>query len=355
MKRWMAAVLGVALGGTVQAQSNVILYGVADANIEYTTHNATSTGGSGSRVAMQSGGLAGSRFGFRGTEELGGGLRALFVLESAIAIDNGTLQQGGRLWGRQAYVGLSAPYGKVTLGRQYTSMFDLNASFSPTAYATQFEPVVFMLGTSLREDNMMKYTGNFGPVTLETHWAFGEQVGNITNSAGWGGGASYSANGFGVQLSYDQVHGTRTSGSTPKTQKVAAAGRYEWGPAAVFAGYRFGKSDATAARTVARDNLWWVGGVYSVGALSLTLAYYYDDLRTFRPTATTTSNPANPRQWLFVVDYNLSKRTDVYLSTAYARDSALNFDTYNGPAASYVMANGGSSQFGAAIGMRHRF
>ncbi|MBP0633147.1 MULTISPECIES: porin [unclassified Cupriavidus] len=355
MKRWMAGLCGAVLGGTVQAQTSVILYGVADANIEYTTHNATSTGGSGSRVAMQSGGLAGSRFGFRGTEDLGGGMQTLFALESAIAIDNGTLQQGGRLWGRQAFVGLSAPYGKLTFGRQYTSLFDLNASYSPTAYATQFEPVVFMLGTSLREDNMVKYTGNFGPVTLETHWAFGEQAGSATSGSGWGGGASYRANGLGVQVSYDQVDGTRTAGSTPKTQKVAVAGRYEWGPASLFAGYRFGKSDSTAARTVALDNFWWLGGIYRTGALSLTLVYYYDDLRTYRPTATTTSSQANPRQWLFVVDYDLSKRTDVYLSAAYSRYSALNFDTYNGPAASYVMANGSSSQLGAAIGMRHRF
>ncbi len=355
MRRWTTAIFGAMTVGSVHAQASVTLYGVADANIEYTTHNATGAGGSGSRVAVQSGGLAGSRFGLRGTEELGDGLQALFALESAIAIDNGTLQQGGRLWGRQAFVGLAAPYGRLTFGRQYTTLFDLNASYSPTAYATQYEPVVFMLGTSLREDNMVKYVGNFGPVTLEAHWGFGEQPGSIASGAGWGAGVSYRANGFGAQVSYDQVNGTRTVTGYTKAQKVAASGRYDFGAASVFAGYRFGRNDATGARTVGLDNFWWFGGIYRAGALSLTLVYYYDDLKTWRPSATARTSPANPRQWLFVADYGLSKRTDVYLSAAYSRYAALNFDTYNGPAATYVMADGAKSQAGIALGLRHRF
>ncbi|TPQ25176.1 hypothetical protein C2U69_35765 [Cupriavidus pinatubonensis] len=96
-----------------------------------------------------------------------------------------------------------APYGKVTLGRQYTTLFDLNASHSPTTYATQCEPVVFMLGTSLREDNMVKYTGSFGPITTEAHRAFGEQPGSIAGGAGWGAGASYRSRSLGLQVAYD--------------------------------------------------------------------------------------------------------------------------------------------------------
>ncbi|TXI80113.1 MAG: porin [Cupriavidus sp.] len=359
MKRWMGAVCGAALAGAVQAQTSVTLYGVADVNVEYSTHHAVGNGGSGSRFAEQSGGLAGSRFGLRGTEDLGGGWRSVFALESAIAMDTGTLQQGGRLWGRQAFVGLGTPYGQITMGRQYTSLFDVNASFSPTAYATQYEPVVFMLGTSLREDNMIKYTGNFGPATFETHWAFGEQPGSMAGSSAWGAGAVYRFGRGGVSLAYDQVDGVRTAAAYPKAQKVGVSGRYAFdipgGPLIVFAGYRFGKNDNTAARTVALDNFWWLGAVYRRGQASFTLAYYYDDLRKYRPTASASANPDNPQQWLFVIDYDLSKRTDIYLSTAFARNTALNFDTYNGPAASYVKAEGKSTQFGAALGIRHRF
>ena len=133
------------------------------------------------------------------------------------------------------------------------------------------------------------------------------------------------------------------------------SGRYDFGPASLFAGYRFGKNNSTAARTVGADNFWWLGGVYRAGATSLTLSYYYDDQRTCRPAAGMRADSANPRQWLFVVDHELSKRTDVYLAAAYARHVALNFDTYKGPAASHVAAEGASSQFGAAVGIRHRF
>ncbi|PMY01052.1 porin, partial [Pseudomonas sp. GW460-13] len=86
---------------------------------------------------MSSGGLSGSRWGLRGVEDLGSGLKALFVLESGFGLDDGKSQQGGRLFGRQAYVGLeSDQVGRVTFGRQYTSLFDMMANFSPTGYAT---------------------------------------------------------------------------------------------------------------------------------------------------------------------------------------------------------------------------
>ena len=121
-----------------------------------------------------------NRWGLRGVEDIGCGLKSLFVLESGFAMDTGTLQQGGRLFGRQAFVGLQGNWGKITLGRQYTTIFDMMANFSPTGYAKQYEPVVGQLGPNFREDNMIKYTGAFGPVTVEGNWAFGERAGSQT-------------------------------------------------------------------------------------------------------------------------------------------------------------------------------
>lgn len=155
------------------AQSGVTLYGVVDAPIEYVTNLASApptidpvTGAitqrsGGSRVSLQSGGgLSGSRWGLRGVEELGNGLQAVFVLESGIGIDDGKAQQGGRLFGRQAFVGLqSDKLGKLSFGRQYTSLFETMANFSPTAFATLYEPVVAIAGLNLRTDNTVKYTG----------------------------------------------------------------------------------------------------------------------------------------------------------------------------------------------------
>ena len=155
------AVLGT-FAGVAQAQSSVTLYGVVDNAFAYSNHAQAVTaagvvipGSSGSRLAMQAGGLSSNRWGLRGVEDIGGGLKSLFVLESGFAMDTGTLQQGGRLFGRQAFVGLQGNWGKITLGRQYTTIFDMMANFSPTGYATQYEPVVGQLGPNFREDNMI--------------------------------------------------------------------------------------------------------------------------------------------------------------------------------------------------------
>src|ERR1700754_2644035 len=98
------------------AQSSVTLYGLLDAGIQYTNNVVTG----GSLFRQTSGNINGSRFGLRGSEDLGSGLKAIFVLEGGISLNNGKSAQDGRLFGRQAYVGLNSDtYGIVSLGRQY--------------------------------------------------------------------------------------------------------------------------------------------------------------------------------------------------------------------------------------------
>ncbi|NPT61874.1 porin, partial [Paraburkholderia elongata] len=118
-----AALLGV-LANTAHAQSSVTLYGLIDVGITYTNSQLTSHGGH-SNVQETSGAVDGSRWGLRGAEDLGGGLKAIFTLENGFNVNNGTFGQGGREFGRQAFVGLSSTdYGTVTFGRQYSSMVD---------------------------------------------------------------------------------------------------------------------------------------------------------------------------------------------------------------------------------------
>ncbi|CAG2160414.1 porin [Cupriavidus numazuensis] len=346
------------VAGAAQAQSAVTLYGVIDTNVEYASHLSSGTGGYGSRVALVSGGLSGSRWGLRGTEDLGGGLSAVFALESGFGVDDGKSQQGGRLFGRQAFVGLqNKSWGAVTLGRQYSTMFDALGNFVPMTYATQYEPFVYLEGSQLRSDNTVKYTGVFGPVTAEAHWSFGngvagtgENPGQFRRDTGYGGALTYASGPVGIVLVYDQANPslTGTGGGfvgTGTNKRAAIAGSYAAGPATVMAGYRWQRNENSAGREIFRDDFYWLGLNYRVTApLVLKLGYYYADAKNSNGV-----NPSNPWQVSFIADYALSKRTDLYLTTAFAKNSGLNFD------GSYALATGKNEMMGAALGVRHKF
>lgn len=110
--------LGLALAGGTASAMTVQLFGVVDASIEYAK-------GSQSVVRMREGQQAASRWGLRGIEDLGGGTKANFLVESGFNIDTGTEFFGnGRLFGRQSWMGLSnETWGEIRLGRQYTPSF----------------------------------------------------------------------------------------------------------------------------------------------------------------------------------------------------------------------------------------
>lgn len=381
--------LGV-LAGAVQAQTSVTLYGVADSAIEYVSHMAASvptidpnTGvvtrlPGGSRIGLQTvGGMASPRWGLRGAEDLGGGLTAVFVLESGFGVDDGKSQQGGRLFGRQAFVGLQKTgLGTVTFGRQYTSILDIMANFSPLALAPLYESTPALTGPSFRLDNTIKYRGEFGGLLAEAHWSFGagttslvgvplagggagETPGHFRDNTAYGAAMSYSSGPFGIGIAYDQWNPAVSVGSPGTLKKAAAGVRYSIGPAMLMGGYRWGISkDPTGNVTLVRDDYYWVGGSYQVTpAANLSLAYYYDNLKTVRAGATApTANLPNPWQVSFMADYTLSKRTDVYLTMAYSKNSGLNFGTSaDGFASGYFLEQGSNNQLGAAVGIRHKF
>lgn len=106
--------------GAVQAQSSVTLYGIIDTGLIYNNN----IGGK-KLYAISSSNVQGTRWGLRGIEDLGGGLKALFLLENGFNPDTGNLNQGGDEFGRQAFVGIrSDRLGTITLGRQYDSVVD---------------------------------------------------------------------------------------------------------------------------------------------------------------------------------------------------------------------------------------
>ncbi|KWR76387.1 porin [Cupriavidus sp. IDO] len=358
-----------AASGAVQPQSGVTLYGVMDTNIEYVNNLSpvpptlpVFPGQAHSRVALTTGGLSGSRWGLRGVEALGSGTKAVFVLESGFTPDDGKMGQGGRLFGRQAYVGLQKDgIGQLTFGRQYNTFFDAMADYSPTKFGSQYEPIAAQLGLNYRSDNVVKYVGTFGGLTANAYWSFGNGVagsgeapGQFRRDSGYGGALSYAGGPFGMTVAYDQFNPTlvASTGATGEVKKVAAAVSYTVGHAKFMGGYRWGRSKTATEATLLRDDYYWAGLNYqATSALGLTLAYYYEDIKSLAG-----QNPGNPWQVTFIADYNLSKRTDVYLTTAYVKNSGLNFDTSaisfaNG----YFPGAGKDNMLGVAIGMRHKF
>jgi predicted porin len=352
----------LACASTAWGQSGVTLYGVTDVNLEFANNvgavpqaaNKYSPGPANHVVRMDSGGLAGSRWGLRGVEDLGGGLSALFVLESGFGLNNGSLQQSGRLFGRQAFVGLkSAQFGQITFGRQYASMFEGLANFSPTAYATQYEPAVLQVGPNYRLDNTAKYTGTFGPVTAVAHWSFGaglalppaspaapqtvvggngEVPGQLHRDSAYGTGLTYDSGSFAATVGYDQYNPTIGTG-TGSFRKAAIAASYTLDKVKVMGGYRWGKNIDQTGATLLRDDMYWVGASYQVAW-----------------------------QVALVADYALSKRTDVYLTTAYAKNAGLTLDSAATAYAtslslgnSYALGAGQTSMMGIALGIRHKF
>lgn len=379
VKRFRSARLALvaasaALAGTANAQS-VTLYGLIDTNLEYVNNQSRTgptvpPGPAENRFAMLTGGIGGSRWGLRGVEDLGNGLKGVFVLESGFSSDDGKMANSGRLFGRQAFVGFDSPYGKLTFGRQYTSIFDVLANFQAGFYQPQYEPVVAYLGRYYREDNVVKYGAKFGPVELAAHWSFGvdtaspatagEVPGSFRSGAAYGGAASYTSGPFGIGVAYDEVDAPTTAGGPPgKARRAAVAGKYAAGNLRLVAGYRWGRSQNPADVEILRDNYYWVGGTYSfTPQLESTLAYYYDDVRQVANpvNGTLLGNIKNPWQVMFTTKYFFSKRTSLYLATAYSKNAGLNFDTsVGGLGTGYYLGAGKNSQFAVTLGMRHSF
>ena len=165
MKRSVFAltVLGT-IASAANAQTSVTLYGLIDAGLTYTNNQ-----GGAHNFQATSGAVNGSRWGLRGAEDLGGGLKAIFTLENGFNIMNGKLGQGGREFGRQAFVGLSSDSaGALTLGRQYDSVVDYlgplaltGTQYGGTQAAHPFDND--NLDNSFRISNSVKYQSlNYG-------------------------------------------------------------------------------------------------------------------------------------------------------------------------------------------------
>lgn len=222
MKHLIATGLLACCAAPALAQSTVTVYGVVDAFGQYLDGQ--------SRLGrIQSGGLNSSRLGFRGVEDLGGGLRALFTLESGFSIDDGTLGQGGIFFGRQVFVGLQGGWGEVTLGRQYSSIYQASNELSvfgnqPAGPSTAviggfgngYEPIRGATssapgptvgatgnGSPSRVNNSIRYASpSYSGFKVSTLYGAGEVSGSTSGARLFDVALRYTGYGFDAMLSY---------------------------------------------------------------------------------------------------------------------------------------------------------
>ncbi|WP_144110591.1 porin [Paraburkholderia sp. BCC1886] len=348
-KQAVVAAFAVAGCGVVHAQSSVTLYGLIDTNIEFINH-ASATGGV--VVRENSGGLSNSRLGFRGTEDLGGGNSAFFVLEAGFNGNDGTAATAGDIFNRTAAVGLSNAFGSLSAGLQYTAMYDTLIKYDPMVFAQQYTwfPTtgsVDSFSFKARVDNSLKYVGHYAGLTATADYSFGGDADNFQSSAAYGGALDYDGGSFGAAVAYDYRNGAINSSNTwTKTRNWSVAFRQNVGSASLFAGYEHYLYNPTKTAAVS-SALWWGGVRYLiVPNFRLTGAVYYQTNKT--------DDVSNSWMGVLSADYILSKRTDVYATVAYAASSRFGNDQYTATGVTSDTAFG-PNQTAVTLGIRHRF
>ncbi|WP_020654694.1 porin [Massilia niastensis] len=312
------------------AQANVSVYGIVDAGV------VRESGGPAGPVTNISSGIAsGSRLGFKGKEDLGGGLAAVFQIESGFNADTGASGQGGVLFGRQAFVGLSGKFGAVTLGRQYTPYYktlrDIGDPFGAVSLAGRSGN---LFATNTRANNMVEYVSPaLAGVRVDLAYAPGEVAGDSTRSRQLGGSVGYAGGPLTIQLAHHRIENAT---ATDTTRNTLVSAHYKFKPVTVYASYALNKGPGLAD---SKDML--AGVAVPFGANKLLLSHVRHD------DETAANNDAS--QWGIAYHVQLSKRTDIY--AAYAV-----IDNRNG--AAFKVGNAtdtGTGDKAFNLGVRHNF
>ncbi|MCG5073123.1 porin [Paraburkholderia tagetis] len=380
-KTLMVAALTGVFATAAHAQSSVTLYGLVDAGITY----ANNSGGH-SLWKASSGTVNGSRWGLRGAEDLGGGLKAIFTLENGFNIMNGTASQSGRMFGRQAFVGLASDqFGAVTLGRQYDSVVDYLAPLSNTG--TQYGGTIAAhpydndnLNNSVRLNNTIKYSSvNYAGFKFGGTYSFSNSS-EFANNRAYSVGASYNWGGLNVAAGYLHMNNDVNNLQLGSANSGAQTGEYTFaaGRQSTFGGgvnYTFGPATAgfvytqTQLGNAVRISPTQSGTAAGLGfnsgsarfqnfegnvryaltpALSLAGAYTY--------TRANFGGGVNPNYNTVALqsDYALSKRTDVYLQGDWQHVSS-NQEHIGAYLNGVGSASTRQDQVAVTVGMRHRF
>ena len=354
--------IALAVAGLVSApafaQSNVTIYGIADAYMGFGSH------GDNDVAAVQSGGLSGSRLGFRGTEDLGNGLKAVFTLEQGFNIDDGS---GLGNASRQAFVGLGGSWGTVSLGRQYAPGYDfqydavLSSAISPQAILSGDAGSTIAPNSDARWNNSIAYNGSFSGLKVRAIYAMSAGESTETTAAAPGVWSDPSDDDrFGLGLEYGNgppkvgavYHYIKDSVGTVATDDQTewlVGGSYNFGFLTLLASYQ--DAEAIDNERGADGDLWQVGVIVPVGAAG-NVHVAYGELDADNVIGT---QSAKAKSYTLAYTHALSKRTTAYAGwNRTDNDTGLDFGAIN-DLDKTGLRNGGEEADLFVVGVRHAF
>ncbi|GAB4179328.1 MAG: porin [Rhodocyclaceae bacterium] len=351
-----AAVASLAAAPFALAQSNVTVYGIADAGYAH-----TSASGRNNNV-IAGGNINGNRLGFRGTEDVGGGLKAIFTFEMGYNIDTGAAA-GGLNINRQSWVGLRGNFGSVSVGKQYSPgyyvflydteipltlspAFVLNSKLNVGNVSATAPNSRLFAGGPARTDNSIVYdTPVFGGFSAKLIYGFGEVANDVSQGRTGAVGVNYTQGPFGVGYvysSYEMKAAEASDGLTGhKLNENFIGGYYNFGIVKLIGSWQDAKDQSVAGGNKAK--LWNVGLDVPIGSGVIGLGYA-------NKTVDGNSN-RDAKSYSLGYVHKLSKRTYLYGAVNHTSNDAL--ASYGDLAAAGIAAGADPTTY--LLGIRHAF
>ena len=338
------------------AETSVTLYGVISTAVRYTSNI---DGDHGSLAQLVSSGIGGSRWGLKGTEDLGGGNQTVFVLESGFDTNDGTGTYGA-LFGRQAYVGLAGDWGSLTFGRQYNALNNIGWAYNPLdqSWGNFYSDPLYTGGDVFFQDyrlnNSIIYSRSAGPFSVQLDYGFGQQTNSLARGSTFGGGLMFQEGALSAGVAYDQQRAIQGD-NTLHNYFLGAS--YLIDKTTAYLGH-MGRRETTGD---ARYAIYFVGlGYQATPALHLSAAYYRYQQRgkvtTQHQAVPIALGSGNGDVVSAVADHALSKRTNVFfeIDATRARGGAVGRETEYW-AGQPALGVDGTTRIGVMTGMRHVF
>ncbi|MGE8161735.1 porin [Paraburkholderia sp. NPDC080076] len=367
MKYQLCGIVLLAASTAASAQSSVTLYGRVDGGIEYLNHIANGMGGSSSRWSAEGGDWGTSMLGFKGTEDLGGGMSALFDLETALQIMNGTTG-GGRLFSRRAYVGLkNETWGQLQAGRNLFIDSDGVWEFDPfVQQAVSSASLVRGRNWQQTSNNVEYHSPVFHGFDVQGQYAFGNQASGFNNGAEGEFGRSdgimltYHSPLFDVRGIYDELRDSsgRLSNIFTASREYFVGANVRVQKFKIQAAYtHYAAPDSPAGVADSADH-YWLGATYqATPRWAMTAAGFY--IRVGEGTGDASHDPgSHALLYALGTTYNLDSRTFLYGTVAYVNNSGNGtFSVFATPrdSSSPTSPIAGESQTGVYVGMMHTF